>query len=38
MFASSTSSAPFRVGMLGHGTVGSAFAEPLDKRAAEIAQ
>jgi homoserine dehydrogenase len=36
MFASSTSSAPFRVGMLGHGTVGSAFAEPLDKQAAEL--
>jgi homoserine dehydrogenase len=29
-------SAPFRVGLLGHGTVGSAFAELLGQRAAEI--
>jgi homoserine dehydrogenase len=28
--------APFRVGLLGHGTVGSAFAELLDERADEI--
>jgi len=28
--------APFRVGLLGHGTVGSAFARLLDERAAEI--
>src|SRR5579871_221136 len=27
---------PFRVGLLGHGTVGAAFAELLDARAAEI--
>src|SRR5436190_22234749 len=27
---------PFRVGLLGHGTVGSAFARLLDERAAEI--
>jgi homoserine dehydrogenase len=27
---------PFRVGLLGHGTVGSAFAELLDQRAGEI--
>jgi homoserine dehydrogenase len=27
---------PFRIGLLGHGTVGSAFAELLDERAAEI--
>jgi homoserine dehydrogenase len=29
-------SAPFRVGLLGHGTVGSAFARLLDERAEEI--
>jgi homoserine dehydrogenase len=28
--------APFKVGLLGHGTVGSAFAELLDERAGEI--
>ncbi len=28
--------APFRVGLLGHGTVGAAFAELLDERAGEI--
>src|SRR5438309_2570828 len=28
--------APFRVGLLGHGTVGSAFSELLAERAAEI--
>jgi homoserine dehydrogenase len=27
---------PFRIGLLGHGTVGSAFAEMLDERAGEI--
>ena len=31
-----TPPAPFRVGLLGHGTVGSAFAALLDERAAEI--
>jgi homoserine dehydrogenase len=31
-----SASAPFRIGLLGHGTVGSAFAELLDERAAEI--
>jgi homoserine dehydrogenase len=36
MSARGTASAPFRVGLLGHGTVGSAFAELLDERAAEI--
>jgi homoserine dehydrogenase len=30
------SSSPFRIGLLGYGTVGSAFAELLDERAAEI--
>ena len=30
--------APFRVGLLGHGTVGSAFARLLDERADEIAR
>src|ERR1035438_189519 len=30
------SASPFRIGLLGHGTVGSAFAELLDERAAEI--
>ena len=28
--------APFKVGLLGHGTVGAAFAELLDERADEI--
>ncbi len=36
MSASETASAPFRLGLLGHGTVGSAFAELLEERAAEI--
>jgi homoserine dehydrogenase len=31
-----SASAPFRIGLLGHGTVGSAFAGLLDERAAEI--
>src|SRR5689334_20623357 len=31
-----TAMAPFRVGLLGHGTVGGAFAELLDERADEI--
>ena len=31
-----TPGAPFRVGLLGHGTVGAAFAELLDERADEI--
>ncbi|HEX5852762.1 MAG TPA: homoserine dehydrogenase [Solirubrobacteraceae bacterium] len=30
------SASPFRIGLLGHGTVGAAFAELLDERAAEI--
>jgi homoserine dehydrogenase len=30
------SASPLRIGLLGHGTVGSAFAELLDERAAEI--
>ncbi len=30
------SAEPFRIGLLGHGTVGAAFAELLDERAAEI--
>ncbi|HEY2216890.1 MAG TPA: hypothetical protein VGH21_05300, partial [Solirubrobacteraceae bacterium] len=29
---------PFQVGLLGHGTVGGAFAELLDERADEIAR
>ena len=33
----SSSSAPFRVGLLGHGTVGSAFQDLLEQRAAAIA-
>ena len=36
MSASGPASAPFRVGLLGHGTVGAAFATLLDERAAEI--
>ena len=31
-----SASAPFRIGLLGHGTVGSAFVTLLDERAAEI--
>ncbi|UUY03284.1 hypothetical protein LRS13_21850 [Svornostia abyssi] len=31
-----TSTEPFRIGLLGHGTVGGAFAELLDARADEI--
>lgn len=31
-----TSTEPFRIGLLGHGTVGAAFAELLDQRAGEI--
>src|SRR3981081_1323361 len=34
--AASGAVAPFKVGLLGHGTVGSAFAELLDERADEI--
>src|SRR5690242_15176015 len=30
------SASPFRIGLLGHGTVGSAFEELLDERAEEI--
>jgi homoserine dehydrogenase len=36
MFASPPASSPLRIGLLGHGTVGSAFAALLDERAAEI--
>jgi homoserine dehydrogenase len=34
--AGSSASGPLRVGLLGHGTVGAAFAELLEERAAEI--
>jgi len=36
MSASETAFAPFRLGLLGHGTVGSAFVTLLEERAAEI--
>ena len=34
--ASGASGTPFQVGLLGHGTVGSAFAELLPARAAQV--